>query len=249
MAGFLKRLLAALLELIQKKKHPMAIVQIGSARGVGVSSVAITVPLGGVPTGNALVVVASETSSVGGGITDTAGSGFIGINEQDPNNTSTVSIFVSASGNVLLQGDSITYTLGQAGQSANIEAFYIEGVDVSLGNHIVEFIGSNNGINSSPLIVSSPSSSPYQVFVSAIAAPTSIVSFTQDSINANWISPPGQVSLSAPALVGGSLMIANSVSTSVTYAPKLGNSVPWAGLTASIIRKPPVIGLVSVSEI
>lgn len=209
------------------------VVPIGSNRGTGINSLSITVPAGGVPAGNALVVAAMDTSTAIGDITDSRGDGFLVISQNAPDG-STAFIGASANGSVLVQNDTITYTLGQSGKNATIEAFYATGVNIGLGNAFMDLsaIGGDTGTSSTPSVISGTPIEANEIAIAVVGSPSAVSSFTQDTINEAWSSPPGQVSIVAPTLVGGN--VANFTTSAVEYAPLLGTSVGWASVMIAL---------------
>jgi hypothetical protein len=65
-----------------------------------------------------------------------------------------------------------------------------------------------------------------------VSAQNAIASFTQDSTNAAWAQPPGQVSIAAPPLGGGNVI--NAGTGTLKYAPILGTSTPWCAIIIGI---------------
>lgn len=217
---------------LQSRSAGIAIIPIGSNIGIGVNTVVVTVPAGGVPSGAVIGVVISDTSNVGGTIADTAGDGFLTLSEQSPGNTVTGTLGYSASGNVLAPGDTITYTLGQAGKSAAVMAFYVTGANIALGNGVAEFLATNTGTSAAPSEISAVPVQSGEILVAMVASASAVVSFTQDTTNAAWATPPGQVSIITPTLVGGSVI--NPTLDPYTYAPLFGASVAWAALMMGV---------------
>lgn len=210
----------------------ITITNIASNSGTGVNTVVVTVPGGGVPVGNALGIIVIDSSNVAGGVTDTPGSGYTNISQNAPANVATLAVFVSASGHAFAGGNTITYTLGQAGHAATVNAFYVSGVDLALGNDIVEFLGSGAGTSTAPSATTIAPTVSCALFVGAVGAASAVTSFTQDTINAAWATPPGQVQITAPMLVGGSFVSPGLGGR--TYAPTLGTSAAWAELIMAI---------------
>jgi hypothetical protein len=218
-------------------KAPPSLTSIGSNSGTGVNTVSITVPAAGVPAGSLLLVAASDSSNTAGSVATIRGNVFgVSISQQAPANVATAAVTYSSSGNRLFSGDVITYTLGQAGHNATLAAYYVAAANISLGNNVVD-AGSINGLagtSTAPSVTSSPGLSG-ELFFAIVASASAIASFTQDSTDAAWASPPGQVSIAAPTLVGGSAVNRNA--SPLTYAPTLGTSVPWANLIFGIIPR------------
>jgi hypothetical protein len=212
---------------------PVVVTNIGSNTGVVVNTVVVTVPAGGVPAQSHIVVCVSDNSTGGvtGSVADTAGNTYVDRGHQANNNANANGvggIFTATTGLPLNNGDTITYTLAQTSKSAAVAAFYATGVR----NDLAPLIQSAAGSSTSPSVTSGTPSETGVLFVGMVSGQTVIASFTQDSTNAAWASPPGQVSLAAPPLGGGNVV--NAAATALKYNPTFGTSDNWAALVLRI---------------
>ena len=203
----------------------ITVISIGTNSGA--APLSVTVGVGGVPTGAHIFVVVADNGSTQGSVADPtlnsylqAGAAFntgIGINT-----------FRSRTGNALTNGQTITYTPGN-GTLASISAFYVLGLSPQGSDS--SFNNTATGTSASPSVTSQGpptlKAAEYEFIVGVVGGATLQSSFTQDSTNAAWTSPPGQVSLAAPVLGGGNVVLSSSASN-LTYNPAFNSSDVWA---------------------
>src|SRR5258706_2245004 len=213
---------------------PLSVTNIGSNTGVAVNTVAVTVPAGGVPAGALIVVCVSDNSVSGTGglnaVADTGGNVYTSAVQANNNNAAANGCGIMYTANVtkaLVNTNTITYTLGTATSSAAVAAFYIKGAPT-----LIEAKNSATGSSTTPSVTSGTPSVAGDLFIGMVSATTLVSSFTQDSTNAAWASPPGQVSIAAPPLGGGNVV--NAGAGTRTYAPTFGTTDTWAALIMGV---------------
>jgi len=213
---------------------PLSVTNIGSNTGVAVNTVAVTVPAGGVPVGALIVVCVSDNSVSGTGglnaVADTGGNVYTSAVQANNNNAAANGCGIMYTANVtkaLVNTNTITYTLGTATSSAAVAAFYIKGAPT-----LIEAKNSATGSSTTPSVTSGTPSVAGDLFIGMVSATTLVSSFTQDSTNAAWASPPGQVSIAAPPLGGGNVV--NAGAGTRTYAPTFGTTDTWAALIMGV---------------
>ena len=220
----------------------LSVTNIGSNTGVAVSTVAVTVPAGGVPAGALVVVCVADNSVAGTGglnaVADTGGNTYK-VAVQANNNGAAANgcgiMWTAQVQNALVNTNTITYTLGTATSSAAVSAFYISGAPT-----LVEAAASATGSSAAPSVTSGTPSVAGDLFVAMVSGTTLIASFTQDGTDAAWVSPPGQVSIAAPPLGGGNVV--NAGAGTMKYAPAFGTSDTWAALIMGVQASAPPDG-------
>lgn len=215
----------------------ISVTNIGVAIGGAVTSIAVTVPVGGVPANALIIVDVAEGAIVLGG------------SVADPVNTSyTATTAVSANGLItngfgqmfyfpgcgaLTSGQSITYTKTNATTAACMSAFYATGIDTAspLDTAVTN---SATGSSSSPSVTSgTPSVTGELIHAFAMwsAGTLAGTTYTQDTTH-SWVTPPVTTSTAAPrkALGGGTQVNAGTGTT--VFNPTIGapTSNPWAAL-------------------
>jgi hypothetical protein len=215
----------------------VTVTNIGSNSGTAISTLVVTVPAGGVPAKAHIVVCIADngSSGAGGSVTDTAGNTYLGAGNNGGNiynvNSAgatkvTAAVFRERTGLALNQNDTITYTLTTGATAADMSAFYVTGL-ANVGSDNVSFNNTTATGNSATPSVTSGTPRDFGEFcVGIVGAATVVSTFTQDSTNAAWASPPGQISLAGPVLVGGNVV--NVGKTALTYAPTFNITDQWA---------------------
>src|SRR5258708_3875327 len=118
-------------------------------------------------------------------------------------------------------GDTITYTTPGAASAIAMSAFYVVGLDGSTR----DVQGIAGGSSTTPSVTSGVPIGAREFFIGMVSGKLLTTSFTQDSTNASWASPPGQISIAAPVLGGG--VVLNTGSGALTYAPTFGSTDSW----------------------
>jgi hypothetical protein len=208
-------------------------ISIGTNTGTGVNTVAITVGAGGVPAGSFIFVGCADSSAATTlmACTDTAGNTYP--KTAQPLNGVAANGYVVGyyawNAKALVNGDTITVTLGQTGKNAAISAFYCTGVRGS-SDPAEYFVIPNAGSSTTP--TDGPSSVPAAdgdlfVYFVATDGPSSDT-FTQDSTNAAWTNFPvrtGLAGAAGPTIAGGAFI--QTTAAALTAAPILGTSRDW----------------------
>lgn len=206
----------------------VSVVNIGSNTGVSSSSVVVTVGAGGTPAGAHIFVALCTTGTVSS-IVDSAGNTPYTLVQSVANGTAVTALY-RARTNVLALVNGNTVTVNYTGScSSAVAAFYASG----LANVVTDasYLNTATGTSASPSVTALGSASaPGELVVGLVGGQSLTTSFTQDSTNAAWASPPGQVSIAAPVLGGGNVV--NSGTAALTYAPTFGTSDTWGALIA-----------------
>jgi len=208
---------------------------IGSNTGTGVNTVTITVPVGGVPSGATILVCVSDSSTLQGSVTDSVPNTYSQRVSIANNNNATNgygAIYATFNNSALISGNTIVFTLGVAGSNATVNALYVTGTKNVLDDGVQNAFGSS----AAPLVTSGTPSGVGNVFLSMVSGAAAIASFTQDSSNAAWASPPGQVQITAPVLGGGTFVSLDGLAK--TYAPAFGTSVAWGAMNVQLSPTP-----------
>lgn len=218
----------------------ISVTNIGSNSGTGVNTVTITVPIGGVPPGATILISVSDSSSLQGSVADSALNNYSQRVSQNNNNTGASgygAIYAKFNNAALVSGNTIVFTLGVAGKNAVVNAIYVTGTT----NVLDDGVQNNFGSSTAPVIVSGTPTGVGNIFLSIVSGATTIASFTQDSTNAAWASPPGQVQISAPVLGGGTFISLDGLAK--VYAPAFGTSVDWGAMSVQLAPAPVVVTL------
>lgn len=208
----------------------VTVTNIGTNTGSTVATVVVTVGAAGVPK-NAVIFVCvadSSVSALGGGVADTGGNTYTRIAGAD-NNASTVNgfgaMFTAPVTTALVNGNSITYTLALTANAA-VTAFYAGTI-----NSAVAVAQTLAGSSTTPSVTGASGTASFLVGAVSMTGGSGDT-FTQDSTNAAWTTPPLRVGLAGgPTIAGGSVTF-NSVTASPIYAPTLGTTHPWACMLA-----------------
>jgi hypothetical protein len=202
-----------------------------SITAIGTGTTSITVGAGGVPASSQIILCCCDDgngSIAPASVTDTAGNTYASVTGSTLS-APYVDIIRSRTGLALVNGNTITYTRSSGGTHSNIEAFYVTG----LANVAAQAQGTNSGIaGSSPKATSGTPDDIGFLFVGAAGGAAAISSFTQDSTNAAWGSPPGQVSLALPPLGGGTVIVNNTLA--LAYNPTFGTPTNWGAVITAL---------------
>lgn len=207
---------------------------IGSSSTLTGGTVTITVGAGGVPKGAHIMLGISHDANLSSGtIADSGGN--------SPYTFSTSKAFNSLSTNgglffvraknittALNNGDTIVWTAPGGVTIAAVTAFYA----VGLADQSIDVSNSAAGSSTTPSVTSPTPTAGGELFIGLAGGKTLVSSFTQDSTNAAWASPPGQVSIVAPVLGGGWVF---GGAGAMTYAPTLGTSDLWAAVIVALV--------------
>jgi hypothetical protein len=217
------------------------VVNIGSSSTIVSGQITIAVGAGGVPVGATVFVCCAVTASgASGSIADTGFNIYSIFGSKTNNNSSTNGtgfLFAAAVTTALVSGNTIVWTLGSGVSLAAVNVFYVLGLTVSASTGNVASDGSvaaAAGSSANPSVTSATPTVGGDFFVGMVSGTTLVSSFTQDSTNAAWASPPGQVSTAAPVLGGGNVV--NPSATTRTYAPTFGTSDTWAALVGGFFQ-------------
>jgi hypothetical protein len=219
------------------------VVNIGSSTTVTGGAVTITVGAGGVPAGAHIIVCAAwnATSNLPT-IADTASNTYQisgSATAQANNNTSALgasAIFRERTGGALVNGNTIVFTLPATSTLAAVSVFYATGLDAVGADSV--FYNSTFGSSSTPSVTSNPPSGHHtdELVVAVVSGSSVITTYTQDSTNAAWASPPGVISTAAPVLGGG--WFVNHAGGTLTYAPTFNTSDSWAATIVGFVSIP-----------
>jgi hypothetical protein len=215
-----------------------SVVNIGTNINTGASTatIAVTVPAGGIPAGATIVVGTGENIAASNGSCSDSknGGGYsVAVSSLRGSGVGTGILFYKFNSVALVSGDTITYTLSGL-HSAAISACYIAGA-ANLVNPL-DATGSNSGQNNTPTVTSGTPAKAGDMFLAFVSESSvgGLSTFTQDSTNANWQTPPNSTfSGGVEGLYGGSVI--NTAATARTYAPtpSAATTPNWAALIAS----------------
>jgi hypothetical protein len=205
---------------------------------IGTGTTSVTIGAGGVPAAAQIIVCTSDNGSVatGASVTDTAGNTYLIPNAIGLAHVAGLSVaaYRARTGLALVNGNTITYTPTTGATLSHISAFYVLGLDNVAGDTGAYFAAT--GTSTAPSVTSLTPVTGGEFFIGVVGGATLVVSFTQDSTNAAWASPPGQASLAATVLVGGNVV--NPSKTTLTYAPTLGTSDTWIAVIYALFVAP-----------
>lgn len=213
----------------------MSVTTIGTSAGKTVTSLAVSVPAGGVPAA-ALILAAIELSTSANftSVTDSAG-----------NLYATLSITMSGGQAVVLayaqnalalsSGNSITLNLAASTGGAAMTAFYASGVATAAA---LDASGTATGNSVSPAATTSTAVSQAGDLVVGIVGTTGPMAdgFTQDSSNGAYATPPVRIGTTgggANSTIAGGTFVQAAGSGSQSYAPTLGTSRIWGAIVAA----------------
>jgi hypothetical protein len=230
MSRYLKALLLAALVAwapLEPSIAAVAITDLGTANLTG-TSISITVPGGGVPAGATLVACIRDNGSSGviGTMSDSASNSYAKGPNGSQNNAGIIggALFYAYNVAALTSGQSITYTTTGASDALRLVAFYVTGLLERSSPLDSAVSNSTFGTSATPSVASGAPSISGELFVACVV--TNSTSFTQDSTDAAWATPPD----TQTSLDGGSVI--NSGTGALTYAPSTANA-PWLELIAA----------------
>lgn len=242
---------------------PISVTNIGTAsdHSTTTSSLNITVPVGGVPTGALIVCCAATTVAAGTGIagafTDTAGintyatawsaGNSVGFNGVGANGY--IILGYSFNSSALTSANAVTFNTSTASHSDGFSAFYATGIQTSSDPRDTAFQNTATGSSAAPSVAASavPAAAGSLVIgIVGINAPSSDT-FTQDSTNAAYANFPIRVGSSAGSTLSNATIAGGEIvsSAQLTYAPALGTSRTWAAAITAF--KPASTGVGDIS--
>jgi hypothetical protein len=212
----------------------IGVVNIGSSTTVASGKITITVGAGGVPAGAQIVVCGADNGSLSNqSVADSAVNTYL---QSSIINNTGLSIYImrERTGKALTNGQTIVLTLNSDATLGAANAFYATGLrNIGADGAVTN---TNSATSTTPTVTSGVPSAKGELFVGIVGSATLTSSFTQDSTNAAWATPPGQVSLAAPVLVGGDVI--NSGNGALTYAPTLdGGAHVWAATIVGFLAE------------
>lgn len=219
---------------------------IGASASGSAASLAITVGAGGVPANSLLCVGASASgisnnSLTGTAVTDTQTNAYSKVDSVIINNTSSngsIYLFFSYNITALVSGNTITFTPAASGR-LTLSCFYVTGEQIS--SSPIDAAASTSGG------AFGQSTTPSATMRAAPVAANSLVvgvigsgfgsgdTFTQDSTNAAYATPPNSASVTGSAIYGGNVVS----SSQLTYAPSLSTSRQWGEVIGVFAPAPP----------
>lgn len=206
----------------------ISVTDIGTNSNTSGATVAVTVGVGGVPSGALIVVCICEqgSSTVGGSVADTAGNTYASAVSQtlSPGATAFMNVFYAFNASALVSTNTITYTKQTSGDRTAISAFYATGIQTSPDPLDGAVTASAKGSSSAPSVTSGTPGASGELFVGVVGVSGETTdTFTQDSTNGAYATPPTRVGTSGagldPVVAGGNLV--NSGSSAKTYAPSI----------------------------
>lgn len=210
----------------------ISVTDLGTTGNATGTTLALTVPVGGVPSGAAIVVCVSENSqTIGGSVTDTAGNTYIATTGVFLNGTVQNGfgrMFYCYNASALVSGNTITYTKVGSVQVA-LAVLYATGLQTAVDPLDAVVTTTNTGSSTNPNVASGTPSQAGELFV-AFAAFRSSATFSQDSGN-GWAFPPssansGGTSSSQLTVVGGNQV--NAGTAALTFSPTISTGRNWA---------------------
>lgn len=203
------------------------------------ATIAVTVPVGGVPTGAVIFGALSERTNHAapvGSVADTALNTY-----QIPTNASgnlnnvaangVGELWYSYTGGALVSGNTITYTRNTSGSNVAFSCFYATGLLAS--GDPFDIAANATGTNTTPSVSVTPGTAN-DLAVGVLAAKGDAGTFTQDASLA-WATPPVQSTTgsagTAARVEGGTVVLSGASST--TYAPTISVGTPWVIIIAT----------------
>jgi hypothetical protein len=192
----------------------------------------VTVPVGGVPSG-ALIgvsVVSVASTLTGSSVSDTAGNTYH-LADSAAFNSSGEKLYQFYAYNclALVQNNTISVNQG-SGVSGAMSCWYATGVKTSADpwDSTASTSGGASGSSTSPSAAmrAAPASASSLVIGCVAAVISHSATFTQDSTNASYATPPNRSTQGSgihPEVAGGSVIS----SSQLTYAPTYGSSATW----------------------
>ena len=184
-----------------------------------------------VPAGAQIIVCISDNNTSGfGTVTDDAGNTYVReVGVADGAGTSTTAVFRARTG-LPLSEQSVYYAPGTGSTFSTVDVSYVTGLD---NTKAAEATGTSSGISATPSVTSGTPTNAGDLFYAVVCGPLTTTSFTQDSTNAAWTTPPATDTAFAPFLVGGHVV--DPTTATMTYAPTLGSSVAWAAVIVGFV--------------
>lgn len=207
----------------------ISVTNIGTNSNSAGATVAITVPVGGVPSGALICFAVDENSgAAGGSVADTSGNTYnlvstVGLNNDIASNGFGRFYYVQ-NATALSSGNSITWTKQVSGNQASVSAFYATGVATASALD-ASVTATAFGSSTTPTVTSGTPGQAGELFVGALWSKAG-GTFTQDSGN-SWAIPFNQGGATAATQVNGGNQV-NAGSGTKTFAPTLSSSVPWS---------------------
>ena len=224
--------------------------------GIANNSIGPTLPLtvggSGVIGGSCIVVIVHDRSTAGSpSLADSQGNSYALVDSQGLNGSRTYGTlyFFRAFNSIALSAvDTITYTKGGTGNlqcalSAMSTTLALTASDPVDG----ATVATNFGTNFNPNVTSGVPTLTNELFVGAVGIRGTSGTFTQDSANAAWVTPPDESSSgtsSINARVNGGSVIDATTATR-TYAPNYSVSEHWAAIIVGFkpfVAVPLVVG-------
>ena len=233
----------------------ISVIDLGTASGTAGSTVTISSVT--VPAKSLIFVLAFEntTGANFGSLGDGASNSYSPINGQFPNNVTANGVVQThyAFNVAALNNSTITYTKFTSGVFASIAILYATGI-LSTSNPLDPVF--TVGISGSGTLMTVTSGSPAssgELVIGAVGWNAGAGdTFSQDVANGAYAFPPDVLITSGSSNgIGGGFLI-NSGISSVTYAPTLNNSRPWAAIiqafSAAPVSQPDAVTLIGVGN-
>ena len=217
----------------------ISVINLGTASGTAGATITITGVT--VPSGSLIYVLSFERNSSGtqGIIDDGTNSYNISI-VGSPNGSAANGVSTSfyAFNSIQLNNATITYTKDTSGVFASMAAFYASGIQTT-SDPLDTVTNIAVGNSTTPNVTTfGPLNATGELIVGNIAwnAGTGDT-FTQDSINGAYATPPDSLISSVAGIGGGNLV--DSDTAPITYAPMLNNSRTWVNFIVTFLAIPP----------
>lgn len=211
----------------------VAITDLGTAADTASATCALTGVT--VPAGATILMMAYEKTTTGSGGTfaDTGGSNaYLSLTGGFPNNTQNqglVGVWQVPNASAL-SGATITYTKNTSGVQTQISGAYLTNTTgITTGTF-------NAGLSTNPSATISSTSSGEIIIgwvgFNAVSGDT----FTQDSANGSYATPPDILIANGNGIAGGSFI--KGAAGSISYAPSISNSRTWGAIIAAYAAAP-----------
>ena len=198
---------------------------IGTNTNTSGGTLAVTVPVGGVPSGALIIVCVSEhVASLSGSVADTHNTPYSSITGLDVS-TQLGRLFYFPNATALVSGDTITYTKTGI-VAAAMSAFYVTGALASspLDTAVT---ASASGNSTAPSVTSGTPGVAGELMVAFVACALRST-YTQDTTN-GWATPPVQATtgtlITSTDVSGGNQV--NAGTGTKVFAPTLGTIIAW----------------------
>lgn len=198
---------------------------IATAENSAGATLAVTVPVGGVPTGALIVVLVGEKSNtIGGSVADTAGNTYTAVGGILEGFSGCFGRFFYAyNATALVSTNIITYTKQTSGTRTAMSACYVTGELTSSDPYNSAAAATNSGISTSPTVTSgTPSVAGEMLFALCIDAGSTADTITNDGTWSN--TPPTTIKNTGggtndPLLFGG--WVTEAGTSTHTFAPTI----------------------------